>query len=195
MGETTIKKHKPSRNMLKEKGLTVEELIDAYEKYKTINKASKSLGVNAGTFHRTMKNNGYVFTRGRKTFKKKHTSVVAEWLRKYNDVALPRNYKDIAEIMDIPVSTVRAYFKRRQERLHQILKEYNNIIGLELFGLKDIAGRMVTNKGLSTIKVYVDDFALCYKAMATTLSGNRLTFIIQLQDYLKMFDVETEDKK
>lgn len=194
MGEKYIKRDKPSRDVLREKGLVIEDLIEAYEKTKTIRGASESLGMNPGTFRTVMTKNGYVFTRGRKSFKKKHTSVVAEWLRKHPDIVLPRNYKQISEQMDIPVATVRAYFKRRQERLHQVLREYNDIIGLDLFGLKDIAGRMVTNKGLSSIKIYVDDFALCYKALATTLSGNKLTFIIQLQEYLKMFGVDIEDK-
>lgn len=189
-----IEKHrKPSRNVLKEKGITIEDMIEAYEKEKSINRASALLGINAGTFHRNMVKNGYVFTRGRKGMKKKHTSAVAEWLRKHNDVALPRNYKEIAEIMDIPVSTVRAYFKRRQERLQQLLKENHDIIGLDLFGLKDQAGHMVTNKGLSSTKIYVDDFALCFVVKATTLSGNRVTFVIQQDKYLEMFEGTKED--
>lgn len=188
MVEKHRKPRKPSRDMLKEKGLAIEDLIEAYEKTKTIKGASELLGVNSGTFHRTMIKNGYVFTRGRKGIKKKHTSAVAEWLRKHNDVALPRNYKEIAEIMSIPVPTVRAYFKRRQERLQQILKENYNIIDLDLFGLKDQAGHMVTNKGLSTFRTYVDDFALCFVVKATTLSGNRVTFVVQPDEYLKMFE-------
>lgn len=189
-----VEKHrKPSRNILKEKGLTIEDMIEAYEKEKSINRASALLGINAGTFHRNMVQNGYVFTRGRKGIKKKHTSAVAEWLRKHNDVALPRNYKEISEIMDIPVSTVRAYFKRRQERLQQLLKENNDIIGLDLFGLKDQAGHMVTNKGLSSTKIYVDDFALCFVVKAVTLSGNRVTFVIQQDKYIEMFKGTKED--
>jgi len=142
-----------------------------------------------------MQKHGYVFTRGRKGFKKKHTSVVAEWLRKHPDAVLPRNYKEIAEQMDIPVATVRAYFKRRQERLHAILKEYNDIMGLELFGLKDVSGHMVTNKGLSQLRTYIDDFALCFVIKAVTLSGNRITFVMQQDEYLKMFGIEQEEHK
>ena len=132
------------------------------------------------------------FTRGRKGMKKKHTSVVAEWLRKHKDVKLPRNYKEIAEIMDIPLPTVRAYFKRRQERLQATLNKYNDIIGLDLFGIRDQAGHMITNKGLSSTNIYVDDFALCFIVKAVTLSGHRTTFVIQHENYLEMFGVEEE---
>lgn len=195
MGEKYIKRQKPSRDILREKGLQIEDLIEAYEKERSIKRASEILGINSGTFHSVMKKNGYVFTRGRKGIKKKHTSVVAEWLRKHSDVALPRNYKEISDIMDIPVATVRAYFKRRQERLHQILKEYHDIIGLDLFGLKDVSGHMITNKGLSSTKIYVDDFALCFVVKASTLSGNRVTFVIQQDEYLKMFGVNIDKDK
>ena len=99
----------------------------------------------------------------------------------------------IAEQMEIPVATVRAYFKRRQETLHQILKEFNDIIGLELFGMKDHSGHMVTNKGLSQTRIYVDDFALCFIVKAVTLSGNRMTFVIQHEEYLKMFGVNKDE--
>jgi hypothetical protein len=187
-------KQKPSRDMLRERGLRIEDLVEAYEKEKTIKGASALLKVNAGTFHRIMQKNGYVFTRGRQGFKKKHTSIVANWLRKYSDKKLPRNYKEISTIMDIPVSTVRAYFKRRQERLQAILREDYDIIGLDLFGLRDVAGHMYTNKGLSATKIYVDDFALCFIVKASTLSGNRLTFVVQQDEYLKMFNKEQKEK-
>lgn len=193
MGENYRKRdNTPSRDVLREKGLTFEDLVDAYEKEKTISKASQFLGINSGTFHNVMRKNGYVFTRGRRGLKKKHTSVVAEWLRKHTDAVLPRNYKDIAEQMDIPVATVRAYFKRRQEKLHSILKEHNDIIGLDLFGLKDVSGHMITNKGLSSVRVIIDDFALCYVVKASTLSGNRVTFVIQQDKYLEMFNQKEE---
>ena len=192
MGEKNRKREKPSRSVLREKGLCIEDLIEAYEKEKSIVRASESLEINPGTFHSVMKKSGYVFTRGRRGIQKKHTSVVAEWLRKHSDVSLPRNYKEISVIMDIPVATVRAYFKRRQERLQAFLAENNNIIELDLFGLRDVAGHMYTNKGLSSVKIYVDDFALCYVAKACTLSGNRITFIIQQDEYFKMFNKEKE---
>lgn len=196
MGEKVYNARKnPSRDVLREKGYTIEDLIETYEKFKTIKKASAELGMNAGTFHRVMKENGYVFTRGRKNIKKKHTSIVAEWLRKHSDVVLPRNYKEIAEIMDIPIATVRAYFKRRQEFLNGILKEHNDIIGLDLFGLKDVSGKMITNKGLSTTRVYVDDFALCYVVKACSLSNNRFTFVIQQDEYMRMFGLLDDEKE
>jgi hypothetical protein len=195
-----VEKHRkknnlPSRDVLREKGLSIEDLIEAYEEEKSIVRASISLGINSGTFHSVMKKNGYVFTRGRRGFKKKHTSIVADWLRKHSDVALPRNYKEISDRMDIPVATVRAYFKRRQEKLHSILIEHNDIIGLDLFGLKDVSGHMITNKGLLTMRIIIDDFALCFVIKATTLSGNRVTFVIQQDEYLKMFDIEQEEQK
>jgi hypothetical protein len=194
MGEKYRKRQTPSRNVLKEKGLTIEDLIEAYEKEKSINRASKKLDINAGTFHKTMQDHGYVFTRGRKGIKKKHTSVVAEWLRKHADIALPRNYKEISNIMDIPLATVRAYFKRRQERLQRVLREHNDIIGLDLFGLRDVSGAMITNKGLSATKIYVDDFALCFVIKALTLSGNRVTFVVQQEEYEKMFGINQKEE-
>ncbi len=183
----------PSRDALREKGLVLEDLIEAYEQEKTIVKAARKVGVSSSTFHRIMLQKGYVFTRGRKNTKKKHTSVVANWLRKHSDVALPRNYKKISEIMDIPLATVRAYFKRRQDRMQQILIDYHDIIGLPLFGLKDVSGNMITNKGLNDVKVYVDDFALCYVIKASTLSGARLTFIRQFEEYLEMFEPKEKE--
>lgn len=194
MGEKYRKRDNPSRDALREHGLTIEDLVDAYEKEKTIKGASALLGMNSGSFHRAMQAYGYVFTRGRRGIKKKHTSAVAEWLRKHADMPLPRNYKSIAETMDLPLATVRAYFKRRQEKLHEVLQEHNDIIGLDLFGLVDVSGHMITNKGLSTLRVIIDDFALCYVIKAVTLSGNRVTFVMQQDQYLEMFKPKIKDE-
>jgi hypothetical protein len=54
---------------------------------------------------------------------------------------------------------------------------------------------MITNKGLLTMRIIIDDFALCFVVKATTLSGNRVTFVIQQDEYLKMFGVVEDEQK
>jgi hypothetical protein len=189
MGEKYRKRDNPSRSCLREHNLTIEDLRNAYVAEGSIRRASKKVGISTTSFHRTMVADGFSFTKkGKIHASKQHTSIVAAWITKNPTVILPRQYKGIADITNIPVQTIRAYFKRRQDRLQSILQRHNNIIDLPFFGMPNTNGQIIINKNLKETQITIDNFALCYIIKAVTLSGNKITFIMQLPDYLEMFN-------
>jgi len=107
-----------SRNILKEKGVSIEDLKHAYFKHQNAKAVGEEFGISQKSVLRLLTKAGIVIYHGRPVGEERgkpyHTSCLAEWLRANPGVKLPRSVEKIAELTGCTKDEVKTYLYRRR---------------------------------------------------------------------------------
>jgi hypothetical protein len=114
------------RPSLLESGLSIQDLISAYEKGGSARAAAKLLGCEAKAVRKHLRAAGYtlVHTSNRRGLGSKASpALLLEWMRAHPQSKLPRSIKGISAKTGIPVATIKRFLLNRRKRLQAWLEK------------------------------------------------------------------------
>lgn len=152
-----------SRNILKEKGYTQDQIVELYMLTRNLRQLEKDLGISRKTLSKILDRAGLALRPGRKKgtpnkMKDYHYSCLAEWLRKHSGIPLPRSIVKISQLTGCTKDEVKSYIYRRRRSIAKRLKKlpYGKSTGT----LKSIDGNAIPFKAWKEIlKIKVDQFS------------------------------------
>lgn len=180
---------RPSRDALREKGITKEELAKKYEELGSLRALSQWSGISFPTVQKYIKSMGISKEPG--SGDHRHYGAVANWLWENPKVTLPRSYKKMSEIMGLDVKTVRDYWKRRRKAVRDELNDLPEFWTLDKVG--NLGGRAFMPHLAKSYEIEIDKYDMSLLINVKYKTGMETTYRTTLEGLKEFISGEEKD--
>jgi hypothetical protein len=185
------------RKKIYEKGSSIEEVVSLYESLGTVKKVASYFGLSGRTIRNYLKTAGVTPYRGRRKGEKigprKHYSALVNWVREHPETDLPRSVPEISKLTGCSPDLVRAYLRRRREKVLDFVEEMPNLAEKSLL-LQDEEGRSIPSKAFEWYIRSVDRYGLEIIIRAMLKNGKVHTFRNSLEEWGRILSPRTNQR-
>ncbi len=188
---------RPGRpTVLEALGLTVADLVAAYEREGTLRKTAAATGVCKNTLKKYLKGTDVMHGRGARpqpyAWRAARTTPVTTWFKEHRNDRLPRSVRDLAELSGFSEGQVRKFLFNRQQAAYEYLRALGDLRE-QPKAIIDVAGRRIPLGMIQDYNLKVDRYDLTVQISGVLRLGLELRAVVGFSQYQGLFKAPATD--